>query len=193
MKKLIALLLAMTLMVAFAACGTQTETKGEPTATVEALTAIKALVSAYNTKYEGTDFQLPIIGGGYESQNWEGPDAVPTTDVAFLTQQLLVPETDVSKVSAAASAMHAMNTNTFCAGSFNLVEGSDYGAFATAVRGAVQGNRWMCGFPEKLVIANVGNCLIVVYGNGQLVDNFNTVISETYASAVVLYNEAIEG
>lgn len=191
MKKLTAMLLALTLIVALAGCGnTNNAPAAEP---VEALTAIKAVVSAYNTKYEGTDFQLPIMGGGYEVQNWEGPDAVPTTDVAFLTQQLLVPEAEVGSISAAASAMHAMNTNTFCAGAFNLAEGADYGAFATAVRGAVQGNRWMCGFPEKLVIANVGDCLIVAYGNGQIIDNFNAVIGETYSAATVLYNEAIEG
>ena len=189
MKKLIALLLALTLVVAFAGCEKKEENKLPP---VEALTAIKTLVNAYNTQYEGTDFQLPIVGGGYETMNWEGPDAVPTEDTAFLTQQLLVPETELSNIKSAASAMHSMNTNIFCAGSFNLVEGADYAAFAAGVKAAILGNRWMCGFPEKLVIANVGDCLIVVYGNAQIVENFNTVIAETYSSATVLYNEAIE-
>ena len=193
MKKLIALLLALTLVVAFAGCGnTAGSNNGTTVEAVDALTAIKTLVNAYNTQYEGTDFQLPIVGGGYETMNWEGPDAVPTEDTAFLTQQLLVPETELSNIKSAASAMHSMNTNIFCAGSFNLVEGADYAAFAAGVKAAILGNRWMCGFPEKLVIANVGDCLIVVYGNAQIVENFNTVIAETYSSATVLYNEAIE-
>ena len=190
MKKLIALLLALTLVVAFAGCEKKEENKLPP---VEALTAIKTVYEAYNTKHADTDYQLFLVGGGYENANWEGPDAVPTTDVAYLTSILVVPETEVSNIKAAASAMHGMNTNTFCAGAYNLVDGADYSAFAAALREAIQGNRWMCGFPEKLVIANVGDCLIVVYGNGELLDLFTTVISETYAGAPILYNEAIGG
>ena len=191
MKKLIALLLVLTTIVAFAACGKKEETKTETT--VEALTAITTVATAYNEKYAETDYQLPLVGGGYENTSWEGPAAVLDTDVAYMTGTLLVPEADLSKVTAAASAMHGMNTNTFCAGAFNLVDGADYGAFATAVREAVQGNRWFCGFPEKLLIVNVGNCLIVAYGHGELISNFNEVIGETYAGTTILYNEAIEG
>lgn len=188
MKKLIAMLLALTLVVAFAGCN-----KEEPQAeTVEALTAMTTLATAYNTKYEGTDFQLPLMGGGYENMNMEGPAAVLESDTAYLTSTLLIPEAELSKVSAAASAQHAMMTNNFCAGAYNLND-ADLGAFAAAVRNAIQGNRWMCGFPEKLLIADVGNCVVVVYGNGALVDNFNGVIGETYSSAHILYNEAIEG
>lgn len=188
MKKLIAMLLALTLIVAFAGCGQKEEPKtAEP---VEALTALKTVVTAYNEKYAGTDYQLSLVGGGFENTDWEGPAAVLNTDTAYLTGTLLIPEADLAKVTIAASAMHAMNTNTFCAGAYNLGDGADYTAFAAGVREAIQGNRWMCGFPEKLLMVNVGDCLIVVYGNGQLIDNFNTVIGETY-TATVVYNEAI--
>lgn len=190
MKKLIAMLLALTMMVALAACGTQTE-KEPAVQTVEALTALQTVVTAYNTQYEGTDYQLPIVGGGYEAMNWEGPDVVPTTDVDYLTAQLIVPEEQIANIGAAASAMHAMNTNIFCAGAYNLVEGADYNAFAAALEAAIMGNRWMCGFPEKLLIVNVGNCLIVVYGNGEVVANFNTVVGETYSAATIICDKAV--
>ena len=158
MKKLIALLLALTLVVAFAGCEKKEEAK------VETVEALAALQTAWNAL--GDDEKPFAMGGGYETMVDNAPGAVPTTDTAYLTSILLVPEAELSKVSAAASVMHAMNTNTFCAGAFNLVDGADYGAFATALREAIQGNRWMCGFPEKLHIANVGNCLVVAYGNG---------------------------
>ncbi len=192
MKKLIALLLALTLVVAFAGCEKKEEQE-DKLPPVEALTAIQTLYEAYNTKHADTDYQLFLVGGGYENTNWEGPATVLNSDVAYLTQTLVIPEAEVSNIKAAASAMHGQNTNTFCAGAYNLVDGADYDAFATAVRKAIQGNRWMCGFPEKLLIVNVGDCLIIVYGNGQLVENFNVVIGETYAGAPIYYNEAIEG
>ena len=222
MKKLIALLLALTLVVAFAGCEKKDDSKADPTVdptdapvvdptdapvvdptdapagedtpvdgAADALSVIKTLATAYNTKYEGTDFAFGMVGGGYETMNWEGPDAVPTTDVAFLTQQLLVPEAEIANIKAAASAMHPMNTNMFCGATFNLVDGADYAAFAAGVKAAIQGNRWMCGFPELLVIANVGDCLVVVYGNTQIVENFKGVLTATYPAATILHSEAI--
>ena len=180
MKKLIALLLALTLVVAFAGC----EKKEAKAETVEALTALKTAWDAL-----GEDEKPFAMGGGYETMVDNAPGSVPTTDTAYLSTILLVPEAEVAKISAAASVIHAMNTNTFCAGAYNLVDGADYAAFATTMRDTIQGNRWFCGFPEKLYIANVGNCLVVVYGNGELVNNFCGKL----ANAEVLYNEAIDG
>ncbi len=180
MKKLIALLLALTLVVAFAGC----EKKEEKVETVAALTALE---TAWNAM---PDEQKPFaFGGGYETMVDNAPGAVPAEDTAFMSNILLIPEAELAKVSAAASVLHAMNTNTFCVGALNLVEGADYGAFATTMRDAIQSNRWMCGFPEKLHIANVGNCLVIAYGNGELVDNF----CGNLANATVLYDEAIQG
>lgn len=182
MKKLIALLLVLATVMAFAACGKKEEAKTESN-----VAALAALEGAWNAL--GEDEKPFAMGGGYETIVENAPGSVPTADEAYLTNILLVPSEELSKVSAAASVMHAMNTNTFCAGAFNLVDGADYGAFATAMRTAIQGNRWMCGFPEKLYIANVGNCLVVAYGNGELVDNFCGKLT----GATILYNEAIEG
>ena len=160
---------------------------------LEAVDVLKALVSLYNTAHAGTDFELFLVGGGYENSNWGTPDVVALTEVDYLTYTLLIPEAEQANLAAAASAMHAMNTNTFCAGTYNLTEGTDVAAFAAAVQANIQGNQWMCGFPETLVIADVGGCVVVVYGNAQLVEMFNTVIGENYAEVTVLYNEPIAG
>ncbi len=181
MKKLIALLLALTLVVAFAGCEKKENT---PVQTVEALTALQ---TAWNAM--GENERPFVMGGGYENMVDNAPGAVPTTDTAYLMNLLLVPEAELTKISAAASVIHAMNQNTFTAGAFNLVDGADYSAFATAMREAIQGNRWMCGFPEKLYIANVGNCLVVAFGNGEIIDGFCGKL----ANATVLHNEAIQG
>ena len=192
MKKLISLLLAFAMIACIAVgCapakdneGNDNEDKGNEVQTVEALTALQ---TAWNAL--GDDEKPFAMGGGYETIVDNAPGSVPTTDEDYLTGILLVPADELSKVSAAASVMHAMNTNTFCAGAFNLVDGADYDAFAAALHEAIQGNQWICGFPEKMHIANVGNCLVVAYGNAQLVDAF----CGNLENAAILYNEAIEG
>ena len=157
----------------------------------DAVEVLKAVMNGYNTTHAGTDFELHVVGGGYENSNWEGPDVVPAADTAYMGDVLLVPEAELANIEATASAMHSMMINNFCAGAYNLVEGADVAAFATAMQAAIQGNQWVCGFPEQLVIADVGGCVIVVYGNGQIVEKFSTAISETYPSTTVLVNEAI--
>ena len=158
----------------------------------EAVDVLKALVSIYNTTNAGTDFEMGVVGGGYENANWESPDVVALTEVDFLTYTLLVPETEQANLTAAASAIHMMNTNNFCAGAYNLAEGTDVAAFAAAMQANIQGNQWMCGFPETLVIADLGGCVVVVYGNAQLVELFGNTIVDNY-TATVLYNEPIAG
>ena len=188
MKKLISLVLALVMIACVAAgCAPANNDNDGKTPEVKTVEALTALQTAWNAL--GDDEKPFAMGGGYETMVDNAPGSVPTTDEAYLTNILLVPAEEVSKISAAASVMHAMNTNTFCAGALNLVDGADYNAFATALHEAIQGNRWMCGFPEKMYIANVGNCLVVAYGNTQLVDAF----CGNLENATVLYNEAIEG
>ena len=44
----------------------------------------------------------------------------------------------------------------------------------------------MCGFPEKLLVAEVTEeYVVVVFGNGELVDNFNAKLTAKYDFAVV--------
>ncbi len=157
----------------------------------DAVEVLKAVMNSYNTTHAGTDFELHVVGGGYENSNWEGPDVVPAADTAYMADMLLVPEAELANIEATASAMHSMMINNFCAGAYNLVEGADVAAFVASMQAAIQGNQWVCGFPEQLVIADVGGCVIVVYGNGQIVEKFSTAISETYPSTTVLVNEAI--
>lgn len=48
----------------------------------------------------------------------------------------------------------------------------------------------MCGFPEKLVIVTVGQCVISVYGNENLVNTFRDKLLAC-STATTVYDEAI--
>ena len=102
---------------------------------------------------------------------------------------LLVPEAELEGVSEAASLLHAMNANTFTSGAFKV---ADAAAFTTAMQTAIQGNMWMCGFPEQLVIFTFGNEFVVyAFGNGELVANFQAKLAAAHPDAVLAVNEPI--
>ena len=54
--------------------------------------------------------------------------------------------------------------------------------------------QWMCGFPDKLVVAEVGDEYVVtVFGADELVDTFMTHLNGIYGVSAVhtAYDEAI--
>ena len=100
----------------------------------------------------------------------------------------------MAKVDDAATMIHMMNANNFTGAVLHLNEGEDAAAFAATAKESIMNAQWMCGFPEKLVIADMGgNYLLVVFGLNDAVNPFEAKLTEAYASANVLYSEAIAG
>ena len=91
-------------------------------------------------------------------------------------------------MTEAASLIH-MNGNTFTGATFKV---ADAAAFATAMQAALQNNQWMCGIPEELLIVTFGNeFATVVFGNGELVANFQSKLTAAYPDAVIAVSEPI--
>ena len=195
MKRIIAFLLVAMMVMSMAACGTKanTETKGSEATTTakveEPATALEVLENTW-AKY-AEDEKCPVIGGftadgGAAADNAPGNVDMTTSD--YLQYNLLVPADNVSMVTDCASMLHNMNANFFTCGAYKV---TDADAFVTAMQTAIQGNRWMCGFPDKLVIANVGGVIVVAFGLNENMNPFQTHLTEAYAGAEVLVNEAI--
>ena len=100
----------------------------------------------------------------------------------------------MESVADAATMIHMMNANTFTGAVLNLNEGVDKAAFAATAKDAVMNAQWMCGFPEKLIIADMGGqYLLMAYGINDAMGPFEAKLTEAYPTASVLYNEAIAG
>ena len=82
-----------------------------------------------------------------------------------------------------------LNANTFTAAAYHAT--GDAQALATELRDAVQANRWMCGFPERLVILTSGQYVVSVYGNESLVNTFRDKFVAAHSGASTVYDEAI--
>ena len=97
----------------------------------------------------------------------------------------------MSLIDGAASLVHMMNLNTFTCGAFHVSDAGNVSTVAADIRSAVQGKQWMCGFPDKLVILTLGDYVISCYGAEDLVDQFSEKVTEAFADAAVVCDEAI--
>ena len=167
----------------------ETEAPVETAPTMELNGAATVLQNIWNEYAE--DEKFAIIGGNPEAFYMDGPGSWDMTYAENMTYSLLVPADSIASIEEAGSIIHMMNANTFTCGAFKLTEGTDAKAFADTMQAAVQGNQWMCGFPETLVIANVDGCVVVAFGVNDAMTPFQTHLANAYADAEILYNEAI--
>ena len=87
--------------------------------------------------------------------------------------------------------IHAMNTNTFAGCALKLVEGANTEEVAKAIVDAILNTRWMCGFPERVVVVSTNGCLVVAFGLEMNTTNLLNAINAVDANATVLHNEVI--
>ena len=187
MKKLITLLLAMTLVLSLAACGGGKT--GEPVKDdTEGKTAVDILNDAWAVYEEAEKF--PIAGGDYTTMVSDAPGAVDVTDKEALDALLGFPADSAGLIDDGASMMHMMNQNTFTAAAYHVAEASDVTTVADALKENIMNRQWMCGFPDDLVIYSVGtNYVVAAFGAEEVVDSFEGHLEEVFASAENLYDE----
>lgn len=156
------------------------EATSEPDATQEETEPIMALpytnavellqiiFEKYNAAQPTDDTKLYVSGGNvnnFETCNPEGPAAFVALDNEDYNQNLGIPATEADKIASAASMFNMMNANTFNCFTVQLNDDVDADAFITTLKDNILARQWICGAPEKLVIAKApGNCIVVVWG-----------------------------
>ena len=191
MKKIISALLALTMVFALAACGSKepapSPSESQAPAIPDALTILTTVWGTYTD-----DEKFPAAGGDYDHPVDSAPGAFDLSNPDNVSYLLSVPEDQVSKIDGAASLMHMMNGNTFTCGAFHLANADDVAAFAAAMRDGLQAKHWMCGFPDKLVVADLGGGYVVaLYGEEDLVNTFRDKLQASFESTTLTYDEAI--
>lgn len=189
MKKFLTLLLAAAMTLSLAACGSKTDdnsgNNSQPASALELLNAVWANYS--------DDDKFPAAGGDFDEANMteDAPGNFSVEDGDALDYALSFPAADAGKLSDAASLTHMMNANTFTAGAFHVASSSDVDSVVSDLKDNIMNRQWMCGFPDKLVIATLGNYVVSVYGDEELVNTFRDKLQAAYSDAAIAYDEMI--
>ena len=181
MKKIVSVILALALVLSMTACGNkkQEETVPAVEAPASALEVLETVWALY-----GDDQKFPVIGG-----DMANPVNLADENISYT---LLIPEAQLKNVTEAASMIHMMNANTFTCAVFRLAEGVKAADFGNAMKEAVMGNQWMCGFPETLVIQNIADTYVLVaFGVNDAINPFMTYLVASYPQSVSLVKESI--
>lgn len=136
-------------------------------------------------KYQPAD-KFAAMGGDYVNMVMDGPGACGLSDTEALDSLFGIPASAVANVASAASLLHAMNQNTFTSACYELMPGADAEAFAQELKDNILARQWMCGFPETLLIVDLGGCVVSAFGNAGLIENFKNILTESYEATVVV-------
>ncbi|MBR6756566.1 MAG: hypothetical protein IKM15_06435 [Peptococcaceae bacterium] len=187
MKKIATILLAAMLTLCLVGCGNGN--KG--TASVEITDAAEILTTVWATY--GEEEMFPVGGGDSEHLSMEGPAAFDVAKAEEMDALLCFPADKASMIDNAASMMHMMNANTFTGGAYHVADAANIATVSDAIKERVMNNHWMCGFPETLIIVQVGDdYLVSAYGNGQLIETFKAKLQAAYEGATeVLVEESL--
>ena len=190
MKKVIAFAMAMAMMLTlFAGCG-----KSEPVETVPAQQLPDSALEILETVWADytDDEKFSVIGGNIEANIMDAPGNYDLAYAENMTWNLLVPADQIPNITEAASMIHMMNANNFTCGVFKLAEGVKAADFGAAMKNAVLGNQWMCGFPDTLLIRNFGDTYVLVaFGINDAMTPFASHLTAVYPGMETIASEPI--
>ena len=189
-SKLAALALCTMMLFTLAACGQKSPDAGnggnDAAAPADSLELLTKVWDSYTD-----DEKFSAVGGDYDHSVDDAPGAFDISQADNVEYMLTLPQDKVSLIDGAASLMHMMNANTFTCGAFHPAKAEDADTLAQTLRDSIQGKQWMCGFPDKLVVAKVGGYVVSFYGDQDLVNTFRDKFSAVYSDAAAAYDEAI--
>lgn len=189
MKKIIALLLVLVMAMGLVACGNNGDTAATTTEAVKGpASALELLETVWGSYAEEEKF--PTMGGDANNMVDGAPGKYDLADEGLSTI-LLVPADQIANVDEAASLVNAMMLNNFTCGAFHVT--GDTKAFADAMNNAIATNRWMCGMPEQMFVAVVGEYVVAAFGLHDVMDTFEGKLTAAYPSVEYPYNASIIG
>lgn len=150
----------------------------------------KILSNIWGTYAENERFA--VYGGAVENSVSDGPGDLDMKNTEEITTRYLVPQEHLATIREGASLVHLMNNNIFTCVVFQLADEANEKTIAKALRDNIQGNQWICGQPDKLLIASLeGDHLLMAFGSKDAMETFRGKLMGVYADADILYEENI--
>ena len=182
MKKTIAKLMVLVMVAGaiLTGCGSEGSNNSSSTSyeATEAVAILEDVWAAY-----GEDEKFFAMGGDYTTMVDGAPGKVDVSKVEDVDALLAIPADATAMADDAASLIHAMNANTFTASVFHV---TDAEGFTSLVKDHIANRQWMCGFPEELTIATVGEYVVVAFGAADVMDVFVGHLQEVTGAELVV-------
>lgn len=201
MKKLLAIVLAAVMVLSLAACGKTDDNgsqadnsniSGTENKAPAATDSLDLLNKIWATYAEDEKFAAAGGDGTEEHAATDAPGIYSVEDAAGLDSMAGFPEASIAKIDNAATLLHMMNANTFTGGAYHVKDSADMATLSEELKTNILSRRWMCGFPEKLVIFNIDDYIISAFGNGEIIELFKSKTTAVYDSAKIYCEEIIE-
>ena len=189
-NKLAALFLCGMMLFTLAACGQKDNGGNGGTDAAAPADSLELLTKVWDSYTD--DEKFSAVGGDYDHSVDDAPGAFDISQADNVEYMLTLPQDKVSLIDGAASLVHMMNANTFTCGAFHPAKAEDADTLAQTLRDSIQGKQWMCGFPDKLVVAKVGGYVVSFYGDQDLVNTFRDKLSAAWAGTEIVFDEAIQ-
>lgn len=191
MKKIFALILAVTMLLstlALVGCGANNADDNASSEAVAEVDVVDALKNIWDN-YEDEN-KFAAMGGGMANPVTDGPGELSLDDTAEVNDKTGVPEDKITTIDKAATLIHMMNANTFSAAAVHAAEGVKAEDVATTIGDNLKIRQWMCGIPEKHVIIKVGaNTIISAFGANDLITVFLDKAKVAYPDYTVLLEQ----
>lgn len=200
MKKILALVLAGVMVLSCVACGKgdagnkneQGENEKQNVEIQNANDILTKVWSEYN-KSATDDWKFPIGGGNGENIVMDAPG---TFDVTLegaedeLVSSYCLPGDAIAMVDDVATAMNMMMANNFTTASYHVADAANVSKVVDGIKTATVNNRWMCGLPEKFMVATVGDDYVVsAFGLGEVMEVYKKALTSVYGDAVAIVVE----
>ena len=196
MKKLIALLLATTMVFTCVACGNSgndnSGNDGSGAGIKDATEVLTKTWDEYN-KSASEDIKFPVGGGNVENFELVVMDTAGKCDTSLegakdaLTVSFCIPTDAIDMTDDVATMMNMMMANNFSSAAYHVTDEANVEKVVAGIKDATMNNQWMCGFPEKLIIVTVdGDYVVSAFGNGMVIDAFKTALTTVYGDAAVV-------
>lgn len=183
-KRILCAVLAVVMVVALAACGTNGSKEDENKVTIESPVAL--LDGVWGTFADEEKF--PVMGGNnYETPVDDGAGEFNISDVEAATATLHITEDSLKLVDKVGTITHAMNANTFSAAAYHLADAANAETLVNSLKDSIKSTQWMCGFPDTLIIYTVAEDYVVAaFGNAEAIENFKTKLATVYGESATL-------
>ena len=136
--------------------------------------------------------RFAAYGGTVESATDNAPGELDMQNTEELTTKYLLPAEHLENVSEAASLVHMMNSNIFTAVAVKLKQPESMTQLYEAWRNAIQNNRWICGQPDRLLMAKLDdNHLLMAFGSAEIMEKVSSLLKTAVTGAEILYHEAV--